>query len=59
MEKQNSQLEHRQPVGLFARAFRVRLAVNHNTSFTSGECVQCLKRNARASELSSCESNFV
>ena len=43
----------------FARATHVWLAVNHNTSVTSGELIQCLKRIAWASELGSCQSNFV
>ena len=41
MEKRNSQLEHGQPMeqtkGLFSRATKVWLAVNHYTSITSGE----------------------
>ena len=40
MEKRNSQCEDRQPMeqtrGLFACATQVLLAVNHNTSVTSG-----------------------
>ena len=40
MEKGNSQLEHGQPMEqtrcCFARATQVLLAVNHNTSITSG-----------------------
>ena len=43
----------------FAHATHVWLAVNHNTSVTSGELIQCLKRIAWASELGSCQSNFV
>ena len=43
----------------FACATHVWLAVNHNTSVTSGELIQCLKRIAWASELGSCQSNFV
>ena len=39
----------------FARATRVWLAVNHNTSVTSDEC---LKRIAREGELGSCQSNL-
>ena len=42
----------------FAGATPVWLAVNHNTSVTSGELVQCSKRIARASELGSCQSNL-
>ena len=34
------------------------LAVNHNTSITSGEWVRCSKRIARASERGSCQSNL-
>ena len=41
MEKRNSQLEHGQSLeqqeACFARATPVWLAVNHNTSITSGE----------------------
>ena len=41
MEKRNSQLEHGQPKeqqeACFARATQMWLAVNHNTSITSGE----------------------
>ena len=54
MEKRNSQLEH----PCFARTTRMWLAVNHNTSITSGERVRCLKSIARASELDSCQSNL-
>ena len=43
----------------FARATQVWLTVNHNTSVTSGERIRCSKRIARASELGSCQSNFV
>ena len=39
------------------RATQVWLAVNHNTSVTSGELIRCSKRVARASELDSCQSN--
>ena len=42
----------------FAPATRVWLAVNHNTSVTSGEWARCSKRVARASELGSCKSNL-
>ena len=60
MEKRNSQLEHGQPKeqtrGSFAHATQVSLAVNYNTSITSGECVRCSKRIARASVLDSCQS---
>ena len=57
MENRNSQLEHGQPMeqarGLFFdHATRVWLAVNHNTSITSGS-----KRIARVSELGSCHLN--
>ena len=45
MEKRNSQLEHGQPMeqtkACFARATQVRLAVEHNTSATSGKWVRC------------------
>ena len=41
MEKQNSQLEHGQPMekqeACFTRATQGWLAVNHNTSITSGK----------------------
>ena len=37
----------------FARGTQVWLAVNHNTSITSGEFVRCSERIARASELGS------
>ena len=43
----------------FAHATQVWLAVNHNTSVTSGECIRCSKRIARYSELGSCQSNVV
>ena len=33
--------------------------VNHNTSVTSGEWIGCSKRIAQASEIGSCQSNFV
>ena len=42
----------------FARATRVWLAVNHNTSVTPSEWVRCSKRIPRASELGSCQSNL-
>ena len=42
----------------FALATQVWLAVNHNTSVTSGEWIWCSKRNARASELGSCQLNI-
>ena len=62
MEKRNSQLEHGQPMGkqeaCFARETRLWLAANHNTSVTSGECVRCSKRTARAGELGRCQSNM-
>ena len=46
MEKQNSQLEHTdsqwgKQEACFACATQVWLAVNHNTSITSGEWVRC------------------
>ena len=41
----------------FARATQLWLAVNHNTSVTSGEWIRCSKRIARASDLGSCQSN--
>ena len=44
MEKRNSQLEHGQPMkqtrACFSLTTQVLLAVNHNTSVTSGECRQ-------------------
>ena len=62
MEKQNSQLEHGQPMeqtrGCFLRETQVWLAVNHITSITSDEKVRCSKSIARASELGSCHSNL-
>ena len=42
----------------FACGTRVWLAVNHNTSDTSGELTQCSKRIAKASELGSGQSNL-
>ena len=42
----------------FACAYQVLFAVIHNTSVTSGEWVQCLKRIARESKLGSCQSNL-
>ena len=43
-----------------AHAAQVWLAVNHNcyTSITSGECVLCSERIARARDLGSCQSNL-
>ena len=41
----------------FAYATQVWLAVNRNTSITSGECFRCSKRIAGASELGNCQSN--
>ena len=35
------------------------LTVNHNTSGTSGEWIRCAKLIAWASELGSCQSNFM
>ena len=46
------------PLLCFARATQVWLAVNHNTSITSGEWVWCSKRVARASKLGSCQSHL-
>ena len=43
----------------FTHATPVWLAVNHNTSVTSSEWTQCSKRIARATELGSCQSNFL
>ena len=43
----------------FTRATQVWLAVNHNTSVTSGQLIRCSKQIARASELGSCQLNFV
>ena len=43
----------------FARATQALLAIDHNTSVTSGECIRCSKCIARAGELGSCQSNFV
>ena len=42
----------------FARATHVWLAVDHNTSVTSGEWIRCSKCIARASELGSCQSKL-
>ena len=42
----------------FALATQVWLAVNHNTSITSVEWVQCSKHIACASQLVSCQSNM-
>ena len=42
----------------FASATQVWLAVNLNTSATSGELIRCSKRIALASELGSCQSNL-
>ena len=56
MEKWNSQWSKQE--ACFAHATQVWLAVNHNTSVTSGELIRCLKRIARASELGSCQSNL-
>ena len=42
----------------FARANQVWLAVNHNTSVTSGVWIRCSKRIAPESELGSCHSNL-
>ena len=62
MEKLNSQCEHDSQwsniEARFARATRVWLAVNHNTSVTSGEWIRCSKHIARASDLGSCQSIF-
>ena len=43
----------------FAHATLVWLAVNHNTSVTFSVLIRCSKPNALASELGSCQSNFV
>ena len=51
MEKRNSQWSKQE--ACLARATKVRLAVNHSISITSGELVRCSKRIARASELGS------
>ena len=42
----------------FARATRLWLAVNHNTSGISGEWIWCPKRIAQASERGSCQSSL-
>ena len=42
----------------FVHATQVWLAVNHNTSVTSGKCIQHSKQIAWASELGSCQSNI-
>ena len=58
MEKRKSQLDQwSRHDACFAYATQLRLAVKHNTSITSGACVRCSKRIARASELGSCQSN--
>ena len=44
----NTDSQRRIEEACFARATRVWLAVNHNTSITSGELVRCSKRIARA-----------
>ena len=56
--KTDSQLSKQEACCARASASLVWLAVNHNTSITSGELVQCLKRIAQASELGSCQSNL-
>ena len=53
MGKQNNQLGQSTDER-FARATRVWVAVNHNTSVFD-ELVWCLKRTARASEFGSCK----
>ena len=62
MEKRSTQCKHGQPMeqekACFACVAQVRLAVNHNTSVTSGELIRCLKLIARASGLCSCQSNL-
>ena len=61
MEKRNSSLntdsQWSKQEPCFACATRVWLAVNHNTSITSGEWVRCSKRITRASKLGSCQSD--
>ena len=42
----------------FACATQVWLAVNRNTSVTSGKCIRSSKRIAWTSELGSCQSNL-
>ena len=61
MEKRNSQLEHGQLMeqtrGMYCMCESgMWLAVNHNTSITSGHELDIPI--ARASELGSCQSNF-
>ena len=62
MEKWNSSLntdsQWSKQEACFAHATQVWLAVNHNTSITSGEGVLCSKHIAQASELGSCQSNL-
>ena len=62
MEKWNSQCEQgsqwSKQEACFACAIQVWLAVNHNTSVTSGKLIPCSKRIARASELGSCQSKL-
>ena len=43
----------------FACVTQAWLAVNHTTSVTSGECLRCSKRIARASQLGSCQSYVI
>ena len=42
----------------FAHVNQMWLAVNHNTSVTSGKLIRCSKCIARESELGSCQSNL-
>ena len=53
----NTDIKWSKQEACFAHATQVWLAVNHNTSITSGERVRCSKRIARASKLGSCQSN--
>ena len=57
-EKPDIQRDQTKHEACFERATQVWLAVDHNTSVTSGEMIQCSKRIARASELGSCQSNL-
>ena len=42
----------------YARATQLWLAVNHNTSVTSGEWIRCSKRIARATVFGSCQTGL-
>ena len=55
-EKRNSQCEHEE--ACFACGTQVWIAVNHNTSVTSGKLIRFPKRIAGASDLGSCQSNL-